>query len=272
MTVTPASVEDMFDATHANIAHLPKGQSAGYSTGLDGVMWTPADWQAHPGAVRISQRTRLQDEDLTADVLDFEFGAATDADLVPWCHDAQFNFTAGTRPGQRMPAVYASMSNITHVVNTLIAGGITEGVGLGVANFSLTRQMAVNMVSLAAGPFPVIWCQYTDAGLFDMGIVSVPWLKKVSVKGSPQPVVPPTQPSGHPSGQSYGGISMIIVKVTAPEGQAWSGTRTFLYAGATLHHIVSGTDNGQLAGILDECEITWEQFLALGGASVPVTP
>lgn len=272
MTVIPASVEDMFDATHANITHLPKGQSAGYSTGFDGVMWTADDWRAHPSAVRISQRTLLQDEDLTADVLDVEFGAATDADIVPWCQDAQFNFNAGTRPGQRTPAVYASMSRITHIVNTLIAGGITSGVNLAVANFSLTRQMAVNMVSLAGGPFPVVWCQYTDAGLFDMGIVSVSWLKRVSVKPSPQPVPTPVPSPGHPSGQHHGGNDMIIVKVTAPEGQAWSGTRTFLYGGATLHHIVSGTDNGQLASILDECEITWEQFLALGGAAVPVTP
>jgi hypothetical protein len=272
MTVTPISVTDMFDATHDNIAHLPKGQSAGYSTGLGGVMWTPSDWASHPAAVRISQRIALQDEDFTADVLDYEFGAATDADLVPWSKRALAHYAMGSRPGQRWPTLYASMSNITHVVNVLISGGITSGINLAVANFSLTRQMAVNMVSLAGGPFPVVWCQYTDAGLYDLGIVSVPWLKAVSVKGSPPPTPPPVRqpPPGqhHPTGDKQ----VIIVKVTAPEGQAWSGTRTFLYGGATLHHIVSGTDNAALNSVLDECEITWEQFMAIGGASVPLMP
>ncbi len=272
MTLTPLSVVDMFDATHDNILHLPSGQSAGYSTGLGGVMWTPADWQSHPGAVRISQRIALQDEDLTADVIDFEFGAATDADLVPWCHDARFSFDVGTRPGQRMPTVYASMNNISHVVNVLIAGGITSGINLGIANFNLTRQQAVNVVSLAGGPFPVVWCQYTDAGFFDAGIVSVPWLKTVSTRPAPFPVSPPPVPSPAPVPYPNGDKRMIIVKVTAPPEQAWAGTRTFLYSGATLHHITSTTDNTALLAVLDEAVISWPQFLALGGAAVPVSP
>lgn len=272
MTITPASVTDMYDTTHANIIHLPRGQSAGYSTGLNGVMWIPGDWRAHPGAVRISQRTLLQDEDLTADVLDYEFGAATDADIVPWCKDAADSFARGTRPGQRLPTVYASMNNIPHVVDVMVAGGIASGINLAIANFSFTRQVAVNVVSLAGGPFPVVWCQYEDAGLFDRGIVSVTWLKTVSVKGSPQPVPSPVPPSPQPPSGHHGGNDVIIVKVTAPEGQAWAGTRTFLYGGATLHHIVSGIDNAAFNAVLDECVITWPQFLALGGASVPVTP
>jgi Domain of unknown function (DUF1906) len=65
---------------------------------------------------------------------------------------------------------------------------------------------------------------------------------------------------------------MIVLKVTAPEGQAWSGTRTFLYSGPTIHHIVSGEDNGAFTKALTVVTVSWEQFLAVGGASVPVAP
>src|SRR5260370_34344023 len=105
----------MFDATHDNILHLPSGQSAGYSTGLGGGMWTPADWQSHPGAVRLSQRIALQDEDLTADVIGFEVRAATDAGLVAWGHDARIRLYGGTPPGQPAATVYPRIDHIRHV-------------------------------------------------------------------------------------------------------------------------------------------------------------
>jgi len=63
---------------------------------------------------------------------------------------------------------------------------------------------------------------------------------------------------------------LIILKVTAPAGQAWSGTRTFLYSGPSLHHIVSGTDNREFHAVLPVAEVTWGQFLACGGAAVPL--
>jgi len=62
---------------------------------------------------------------------------------------------------------------------------------------------------------------------------------------------------------------MFIIKVTAPKGQAWEGTRTFTYSGATLHHIVSGTDEAAHAKVLPVVPASWEQFLAYGGAMVP---
>ncbi len=76
------------------------------------------------------------------------------------------------------------------------------------------------------------------------------------------PFMPPTSPP-LPKEQD-----MFIVKVTAPPIAKWSGTRTFTYNGTTLHHIVSGTDQGNLAKELHEVPITWEQFIAFGGATV----
>src|SRR5258708_40323337 len=103
----------MFDATHANIGHLPPGQAAGYVTGSPSVKWPPADWAAHPGAVRIAQSPLLTaDEAPDADVLDVEAFAATYADCAPWPRNAQAAWAHATRPSQPHPAIYASATAI----------------------------------------------------------------------------------------------------------------------------------------------------------------
>src|SRR5215471_19346895 len=107
------SVTIGWDATHANLASAPKtGQAAGYRTGSGGVAWTAADAASHPGWVQIAQAVDLvTDEHAMADVLDVEQGAATFGDCAPWARDAMAKFAAGTRPGQRRPAIYCSMAN-----------------------------------------------------------------------------------------------------------------------------------------------------------------
>src|SRR6185312_11677342 len=115
MTIATATV---CDAIRANIGHLPKGPAAGYSTGTGIVPWGPADWKAHPGAVRICQDPPASDT--TADVLDVEFQAATIARCAPWAEAAAANVAAGKRPGQRHPAIYMSLSAVTPVVNALV--------------------------------------------------------------------------------------------------------------------------------------------------------
>src|SRR5260370_13575976 len=99
----------MSDATHENIGHLPHGQAAGYVTGSPSVNWTPADWAAHPGAVRIAQSPLLTvDEAPDADVLHVEAFAATYADCAPRARNAQSPWAKAAPPGQRHPAIYAS--------------------------------------------------------------------------------------------------------------------------------------------------------------------
>jgi hypothetical protein len=173
------------DATHANIGHLPHGAAAGYTTGSADIRWTAADWAAHPGAVRIDQDPAASDK--TADVLDVEAGAATLADCAPWAEAAAANFARGMRPGQRHPAIYMSLSMVTPVVNALIAGGIAEGVGLWIANWSLTAAQAATVVQLASGPFPVIGVQHANAGLFDVSVFSRDWLGAVSLDPTQHP-------------------------------------------------------------------------------------
>jgi hypothetical protein len=176
------------DATHSNIGHLPPGQSAGYTTGSGGIAWTAADWAAHPGAVRIDQDAAASDG--TADVLDVEGGAATYADCAGWVTRAYASYAAAKRPGQRKPAIYASASSITSVVNALVHGGRKSGAGLWVANWNLNEAAAAALVAAAFGPFPVIGIQFTDAaGFYDTDVFSAAWLADVS--GPPHPPVLP---------------------------------------------------------------------------------
>src|SRR5258708_13387060 len=150
----------MADATHASIGHPPPGQAAGHVTGSPSVKWTPADWAAHPGAVRIAQSHLLTaDEAPDADVLDVEACAATYADCAPWARNAQAAWAKAARPGQRHPAIYASANAIPAVVPALRAGGVTRGVSLWVANWNLTEPQAIADVLPAAGSFPVLGSQ-----------------------------------------------------------------------------------------------------------------
>lgn len=187
-----------YDCTHANLASVPKGaQLAGYATGIgSGIPWTAADWAAHPGAIRIAQAAALPaDEAVHADVLDVEAGAATISECAPWARDAMAAFAAGKRPGQRRPAIYFSASNVHAVVNALIAGGVTSGVGLWIANWNLTQAQSVADVLSAAGPFPVVGVQFRNAGPYDCDIWSSSWLADVSKAATPPPPTPPVTSS-----------------------------------------------------------------------------
>ena len=165
------------DATHANISHLPSGQAAGYTTGSGGIAWTAADWHNHPGAVRICQDNG---SDHTADVLDVERGAATNTDAGRWFKAALGAYQSAARPGQRSPAVYTSASNVTPLVNALIAAGVKDGCALWVANWDLTSAQAVADVENAAGPFPIVGIQYSSGAFYDTDVFSSSWLSRVS--------------------------------------------------------------------------------------------
>lgn len=176
------------DAIHANVPHLPAGQVCGYVTGTPDIVWTAADWAAHPGAVRIDQDPAASDP--TADVLDVERGAATPADCAAWARRAVADFAAATRPGQRWPAIYTSASNVTPVVNALVAGGVAN-INLWVANWNFTASDADAAVLAASGPFPIVGVQFSSGDFFDTNVFSAAWLNRRSAKAAPLP-----QPGG----------------------------------------------------------------------------
>jgi hypothetical protein len=172
-----------FDVTAPFFSQVPQGyQLAGYDTG-DGVAWTPAMWAAHPGAVHIDQDPGAVVT--TADVLDCENGAVPVGSprIAAWARDAQVSYAEARRPGQRSPLLYCSASNVTANVNALVAGGVSSGTGLWVADWSLSSAQAVAELAAAAGPFPVQGIQFSDDGDFDADIFSTAWLDDVSGDG-----------------------------------------------------------------------------------------
>lgn len=176
-----------FDATVQNISHLPPGQHAGYTTGA-GIAWSPADWAAHPYAVRICQDAGATDT--TADVLDVESGAATPADCPTWYRAALANFDHATRPGQRLPAIYASLDNISNVINALKAGGVKSGPKLYVAHWGLSAT-AAQLAVTDVGAFPIVGIQWANNGLYDSDYFLTQWLQDRSAKHVPPPPPPP---------------------------------------------------------------------------------
>lgn len=174
----PISTRLAYDAIHTSINALPPGQHCGYTTGSGGICWTAADWAAHPGAVRIDQDAYARDT--TADILDVENGAATPADCPSWVKNARTSYRSDTRAGQRSPAIYTNGSNLSAVCNSLVAGGVTSGVGIWLANWSLNASAAAAQVVAGSGPFPVIAVQFSDAGLYDISVFSTTWLDTMS--------------------------------------------------------------------------------------------
>jgi hypothetical protein len=177
----------VYDVTGENYGHQPKGPLALYVTGSGGVPATPTQLAAHPEAVLIDQTPIAGHWDALADVDDYERGAVTLGELAPRAKQRLANFKAGVRPGQRSPLVYFSASDVHNVVNALIAGGVTSGVGLWVAQWSLTSPEAIAKVTTASGPFPIVAVQYHNAGLYDVSVFSGTWLANRAVT----PVKPP---------------------------------------------------------------------------------
>src|SRR5258708_1023383 len=107
-----------------------------------------------------------------ADYLDVETGAATDAAVATWYAHPLRHYRAAARPGPRWPGFYTSASNVTPLVNALIAGSIHSGPRLIIANWNLNQPEAAAALTaaltlLASGgpaPFPIPGFQFADPG------------------------------------------------------------------------------------------------------------
>jgi hypothetical protein len=144
---------------------------------------TEAQLAEYPDCVKYAQLPTS--DPYWADVYDFEAGAGGISDLALWARGAQESYSAGTRPGQRMAAVYCSASNVHVVANALTDGGVKSGVGLMLANWNLTEAQAAADVAGRSGPFPVIGVQYQDSGAYDLDLWATAWLNTRSAAPAP---------------------------------------------------------------------------------------
>lgn len=165
-----------YDVTAANYPHRPSsGQIAFYVTGSPDIQSTTAMRAAHPNAITINQSNT--DANVIADEYDVETGALTPAQLPGLVKNAQAAWLTGN--GRRRPVAYVNQSNKTAVVNALTAAKVT-GVGLHIADYSLTEAQAINLLQSSSGPYPVIGYQYNDAGEYDEDVWLESWVNDVS--------------------------------------------------------------------------------------------
>lgn len=219
------AIIDGADATAANYASLPRDLAivAGYTTGSDGIPWTAEMWAQHPDALRIDQSPANTVMDETADILDYERGAATLADLAPWGLAAQSAWARAARPGQRHPAIYASSSNLTPVCNALAAAKVT-GIRLIVADWSDSRDTAIALLADSSGPYPVAGVQYRDAGACDLDVFLASWVNtRSAVKPAPKAAAPkPAAPPGQWNDPQAWTWAEVVVTGTGLDGKLHS--------------------------------------------------
>lgn len=187
----------VYDCMGSNLPSLtyPAGvKLAGYVTGSGGVPWTPAQFAAHPDAIRIDQSPINTTADETADIYDMETNAGTLAGLGQWANAARNAFSAKVRPGQRTPLVYMSKSNVTPVANALTTAGILSGVGLWLAA-EMTPAAAAQLVQAASGPYPIIGVQFAFLGTYDVSCFNAAWFANRSGQ-APAAVPKPGAQSG----------------------------------------------------------------------------
>lgn len=217
----------VFDGTHSQIGNIPLGVRAGYVTGTPDIQWTPEDWQNNPGAIRIDQSPVSTVWDATADVDDYENGAVGLNELAPRAKLRKAAYAAGTRKGQREPLVYMSANNVTSVCNALVAGGVTSGVGLWVANWNLTEPIAIADVLAGSGPFPIRGIQFHNAGSFDISVFETAWINTVSgaTVNHHQAPAPPGEWTGLAIMAGLGLDSNLWSTVYDPDTGKWSGVQ-----------------------------------------------
>lgn len=171
----------------------------GYDTGSGIVPWSQAEWDLFSGIkLHITQIDGVNNVD--SDIIDIEPQAATIQQAVEWCKERI--------AAHKVPTCYLSGSNVTPLVNALIAAGITSGVYLGVAHPGMSLAEAQAILDQSGGPFPIVYVQYAwpDMGLggnlmvpgtqmtlhqanVDLNLIRNDWLELVRPSNKPVPVI-----------------------------------------------------------------------------------
>ena len=145
----------MLDSISASAIPTNVPVVAGYVDGR--YVWSAADWNRFPNAVRITIATQASSQ---ADVLDVETGDATPADVPGWV--GRFN-----RPSRRRPTIYCNRSTWAAVKAAL---GTTE-VDYWISTLDGTQTVA-----------GAVAVQYTDTGGYDESLIQdLTWLEDASL-------------------------------------------------------------------------------------------
>lgn len=218
-----------YDVTHSNLPSVPHDGvlRALYVTGSPQIQATPADLAANPGCLEIDQSPVDTALDEKADALDFENGAAGPNAVAPWAKAAMANFKNGARPGQRSPVIYMSRNNVHTVVNALIAGGVTSGIGLWIADWQFDAALAqFECANGDIGPFPIKGIQYSDqggGGAYDLNFFNEAWTKTRSGH-----TPPPPPPPHHPPPPGTGEVNVTLNSVPYRELKQGDSDNAFI--------------------------------------------
>ncbi|MGA2412713.1 MAG: hypothetical protein ABSG46_20310 [Candidatus Binataceae bacterium] len=155
-----ASFDTMADFTGAAVASVPAsltvGKVAGYVTGSGIVPWTATDFDKYPDKVRIRIDQSAGGAAFaagTAQVLDIETGAATDADAVTSVPERQKRGEYST--------IYVAAGNLAALQAKLKDAGVKmHKVGYWVANWDLDQSQAV--ATLGNEVVAVQWASPTE--------------------------------------------------------------------------------------------------------------
>jgi hypothetical protein len=147
----PVTMIDTIGADAFNIpASAPK--VAGYVTGSAGIIWTDQDWARFSGGeVHINQDP--DSSPLNGNVLDVE--------PVAWTNEGAAQACKTRLAHGRGIHCYTASSNLTPLVNELLAVGITS-CNIWLANWSLSEAEATHMVYTRSGPWPLVAVQWAS--------------------------------------------------------------------------------------------------------------
>lgn len=170
-----------YDCISTNLGFTPVAQRAGYATGSADIKWTAVQFANNPGVIVIDQDPGATDH--TADVLDVESGAATVAEIPAWVRDALASYAANARPGQRMPLIYVSRSNLDAACKAITDNKFI-GVGIWLADPDLTIAQAEALLGTMHNGVTIMGVQFQWDTRYDTDVFESSWLSKQSgVKG-----------------------------------------------------------------------------------------